>query len=1000
MSLETISKNDFLFFQNDILKDIKSLEYTMNNKITQLNQAIITKTKGHDSILSKLAENINELIAKNASQSQGFDHLEELLRWKGKVSDSLIDFKTQINLVNRSLTNSISRYDSIIIENLSLPGIIGITCKFKNFKDYFEFIYAELKANNAFKEQQIVSMKKLREEIKSFMRKEESDIFDVKTKTNSLCNSKFKEFDRNIEDKFNAIQELVQAVRLENSKSAMDLIEKTQELQTYIDQIKEIKKEIHDENEKELAKFRKEVENNTVLFMKNQNDFKLFKQKFTQLSEYIKDIRFQRNIKYAKIDKMAKNIDFTKKQKYKDDYDMELYQEITKDLMGYLNSNEKGTLDENNSNIINQENKEQIKNNIARKFRNSTKINIENLNKINMNKVSPVKQKRNSMFIRQNEFSQMKKKIYGIASPIKEEETLRKRKNSGFILNDLIEKNNKDKISFSKSKKNYSSSSSSPSSSSSSLYSSYTIKSKEKNKEKEKEKEKNKEKEKKSPIKKNKKEKIDTTDKKEIKEIKTIKTSPKKEKNITNINNIINKNKTLTETEQKIKEIKEEYGNKAKLISMDLMASTNKAKYSNKDILPLFDTFSNNKLKLSDNQKRQSINIASHPKNKIQRNYYSNKNLIINTESNLILNRNINNNILNYNNNKIRNNNLVFPNIINTDKKKGNEKILLFKSKNNINTEKNNTILIDLKNKTQNNLNIEKSITNLQINPISDNNKSKLQIEEETYKGTPKIDNTIQNDEHKKTENIQKINNINIDLNNKKDIKNIKKLYNNLDVQNVTKFNIEKTRLTRNNIKEESIKETETKNLDNNDSILNQSYFEREFEKEINVRNIIIIKEKINKINNDNEELSSKINSLEDKFTPMIGQINDIVKIISLIYDTIKKGNNNNKTFTIIHSTTNNINNKLDITPLKTENNIRNDILKEYKTKKGISLRYPFKKENLNNSFKKSSREENYYNIEEESSEFNKIFKDDLNLLLSKIEPFLISKFKKNQNED
>ena len=194
-------------------------------------------------------------------------------------------------------------------------------------------------------------------------------------------------------------------------------------------------------------------------------------------------------------------------------------------------------------------------------------------------------------------------------------------------------------------------------------------------------------------------------------------------------------------------------------------------------------------------------------------------------------------------------------------------------------------------------------------------------------------------------------------------------------------------------------KQNEIKIINNNDnSSSNSSMMEREFEKEKNKRNIIIIKEKIDKININNEALSSKINSLEDKFTPVIGKMNEICKIISLIYDTIKK-EKNNPAFTIIHSTTNNINNKLDIVPPKFGNTIKNKILNDFRTKKGISLIYPNKKEYLNNkSTKKDSKDEKNYDID--TNEYSKVLKDDMNLLLRKIEPFLIKKFKKNQYEE
>ena len=194
MSIENITKNDFLFFQNDILKDIKDLENTMNSKISQINEATLSKIKEHDSKISKLTENINELLSKLASHKQADDHIEQLLKWKGTINDSLIDNKTQINLVNRCLNNAISKYDNVIIDNLSLPGIVGVSCKYKNFKDYFEFIHSELKSNNLFKEQQLANNKKYKEDLKNLLKKEEAELVEITKKTKILCENKFQEY--------------------------------------------------------------------------------------------------------------------------------------------------------------------------------------------------------------------------------------------------------------------------------------------------------------------------------------------------------------------------------------------------------------------------------------------------------------------------------------------------------------------------------------------------------------------------------------------------------------------------------------------------------------------------------------------------------------------------------------------------------------------------------------------------------------------------------------
>ena len=75
----------------------------------------------------------------------------------------------------------------------------------------------------------------------------------------------------------------------------------------------------------EIKKFNKIAEKNNEIFNENKNEFKLIKQKFTQLSEFIRDVRFQNNINGQRrsvvFKREARNINFKKKQDIQKDYD-------------------------------------------------------------------------------------------------------------------------------------------------------------------------------------------------------------------------------------------------------------------------------------------------------------------------------------------------------------------------------------------------------------------------------------------------------------------------------------------------------------------------------------------------------------------------------------------------------------------------------------------------------------------------------------------------------
>ena len=187
-------------------------------------------------------------------------------------------------------------------------------------------------------------------------------------------------------------------------------------------------------------------------------------------------------------------------------------------------------------------------------------------------KFSPTKRKRNSMAFQPNEFSKFQKKMYGEqnSSPRKED-----RKRSLFMdmkssAKKLVKKDIKikdEKIEISNKKSVSPSPSPSLSSSSSSLSS---------NSSSEKSKDKKKISKKKFSFK--------DTDYKQFK-IQAKKSSKNNTHKKSNKNVIIN--------ESEIQSIKEEYGNKARLMSVDYMAYKNKEKTSNKDLFKMNNEYNN-----------------------------------------------------------------------------------------------------------------------------------------------------------------------------------------------------------------------------------------------------------------------------------------------------------------------------------------------------------------------------------------------------------------------
>ena len=85
-------------------------------------------------------------------------------------------------------------------------------------------------------------------------------------------------------------------LRMENVKYSSELIERSNELKMDWDKIQDIRKEIYDKLDVELSKFTKLNHDLLRTFESQKSEFTLIKRRFTELSDFIKDVRFRNNI--------------------------------------------------------------------------------------------------------------------------------------------------------------------------------------------------------------------------------------------------------------------------------------------------------------------------------------------------------------------------------------------------------------------------------------------------------------------------------------------------------------------------------------------------------------------------------------------------------------------------------------------------------------------------------------------------------------------------------
>ena len=338
---KNITHNDMRFFQNDLLNDMKKLELQLNGKVASFNQLLLTKMGEYDSKFSKIFGNISELISKMAERKFDNDRIEELLKMRNKFSDQIIEGQSRISIIEKSLENALFKYDKIIVDNLNVPGLIGIGTKFKNCASYFKYIDNELKLNQKFKEEGTANIKAFAEKVETQLKKSEGDISQIFQNVNHICEVKFEKIFQKIEQRAVSQENMIAQVRIENSKHTSDLIKASTDLKIQWDKLENIKNEIYGKFDEEVDKCKKLMLTNERSFKKQKDEFNVFKQRFSQIAEYLKDFKNQsKNYK-----EMAKEIDFSKKQKIKDDFDLGKSEEIGADVKNYIKSPKINELD-------------------------------------------------------------------------------------------------------------------------------------------------------------------------------------------------------------------------------------------------------------------------------------------------------------------------------------------------------------------------------------------------------------------------------------------------------------------------------------------------------------------------------------------------------------------------------------------------------------------------------------------------------------------------------
>ena len=295
--LFTIYKNDELNkFKDEILQYFKEKEISYSKKINFYQSELQTSFKKNEQLTKLLTSNYKEIITSQAIINSRLDKLNSYETFCSKTNDNLMSHEIHINNLENDLSKAMQKYDQIYIENNTLPGFIGRCAKYKNCQLFFSDIINELQKLNNFKEKTIMDFKTFREKLETVVKN-----FNTLIKNNNESQTKYINNlnQKNINDFKNLLEDTnqkISEIRIVNSKYVVDLLNKTLEIKDQILSIEKLKNEILEEYNKKVENFEITTNNLKNEFNKFKNEYQIIRKKFLELADFIKDVRFRKNL--------------------------------------------------------------------------------------------------------------------------------------------------------------------------------------------------------------------------------------------------------------------------------------------------------------------------------------------------------------------------------------------------------------------------------------------------------------------------------------------------------------------------------------------------------------------------------------------------------------------------------------------------------------------------------------------------------------------------------
>ena len=290
-------KNELLHFKEETLRDFQEVQRKISEKYETLDLEMKEKLEAYEKRIVTYENKIMELSNLINTDKTIREKVDNLMEFKEKTDDHLITEKIRLDNFRNDLKSNVERIDQILKDSVIYPGIIGGISKYKTFHDLIDYILAQTSQTLTFREKSILDFKSYKTKLENIISSFNTQINTLLNTTSEFTKTCVKEAEERMKSIYNIFDDRLQDARIENANYAIGLEKATEVLKKELENLYVVKSELYEKVDKSMAEVKNDNTRVVKLFTGYKKNFHIMQHKFTQLADFIKDVRFRINLK-------------------------------------------------------------------------------------------------------------------------------------------------------------------------------------------------------------------------------------------------------------------------------------------------------------------------------------------------------------------------------------------------------------------------------------------------------------------------------------------------------------------------------------------------------------------------------------------------------------------------------------------------------------------------------------------------------------------------------